>query len=323
MEQNQFVESHRQLVASEDIDAAEKQWWERFSEVENKFCWVQTPLIQKHLRGSYLQRIIRYAGTNGNILELGCGTGWLCLLLAKLGARRVTGIDFSQKQIQTALDAAKYAQGKNANVSFQCVDGTSFTPNGTSFDVVIAHAFLHHLSVEEINKTLDAVPNLLAKDGVFITFEPTFRKSQNTFSLNKWEKLFRFIQHSAIRGQKLGFRKMSNNEISIRTLIAERPQGIPPYGPSPKEIPFLDGELERLLSKNFTVLEVTRCMTMSHLVMQEWLLREISNPVSSKLLMPFIARLVAWIEKNNIKHLNLKKQSCNWTFNMFVCKKKL
>ena len=77
--------------ASAELNAAEHQWWARFSGLEERFCWVQTPVIQRFLRGEYLRLIVEAAAGEKRVLELGCGSGWLAVLLARMGARKIVG----------------------------------------------------------------------------------------------------------------------------------------------------------------------------------------------------------------------------------------
>ena len=71
-------------VSPTDLDAAENAWWQEYADVEEEYCWVQTPAIQKFLRGSYISRIADSLSPNDVVLELGCGTGWLSVLLAEI-----------------------------------------------------------------------------------------------------------------------------------------------------------------------------------------------------------------------------------------------
>ena len=84
------------------VDEQELAWWQEFSDVEEEFCWAQTPQIQRLLRGHYVRQITQSIRPRGTVLEFGCGTGWLAMLLAEGGARRVFGVDFSPTQIETA-----------------------------------------------------------------------------------------------------------------------------------------------------------------------------------------------------------------------------
>ncbi|MEN9519775.1 MAG: hypothetical protein RLZZ381_2363, partial [Cyanobacteriota bacterium] len=118
--QNNSTVLSRLNTSTPKLDAQEVDWWEKFADVEEQFCWVQTPTMQKFFRGKYLQRIIELCSANASIAELGCGTGWLSILLAKMGAEKVFGLDFSEAQIQKARKGAIEA-GVDRQVSFQTI----------------------------------------------------------------------------------------------------------------------------------------------------------------------------------------------------------
>jgi 2-polyprenyl-3-methyl-5-hydroxy-6-metoxy-1,4-benzoquinol methylase len=311
--------SPRPLIVSEEIEEKELLWWQQFAEVEDRFCWVQTPQAQRILRGHYLREIISVTKPGGRILELGCGTGWLCILLAELGALEVCGIDFSEAQIRLATQNAKQ-RNVSSRTKFYCMDGTSGQFGFGQFDTVIVHGFLHHLTVTEIEKTLRSIPSLLTPNASFIVFEPIRRVNQSNAPANPWVKRIWKLSQMANRGARYGLRKFSKRESEIRELIGKRSVGMSPHGPSPKEMPFEENELDYFLSPYFLITQRKTCMTISHLVVQEWLLRQVSQPFSSKLLIPFVARLAAWFDQKAITYPTVLGDV--WSFDMFICHKK-
>jgi len=46
----------RWYIAPPGLDELEYAWWQEFSDVEENFCWVQTPLVQRIIRGSYIKK---------------------------------------------------------------------------------------------------------------------------------------------------------------------------------------------------------------------------------------------------------------------------
>ena len=49
------------------------EWWQEFAELEERCAWMQTPVIQRILRGRYVREIVKYADADSRIIELGCG----------------------------------------------------------------------------------------------------------------------------------------------------------------------------------------------------------------------------------------------------------
>ena len=270
-----------------ELEAAEIAWWRKFAEIEERYCWVQTPAIQRALRGHYVRKIVDAVPPDGRVLELGCGGGWLSILLAKLGARAVVGIDFSQAQIDIANAHAKY-QGVDAKVRFEVADASKYLAKGEKFDSVIMHGFLHHLSISEIREALENAQRLLKPEGRLLVFEPvrhpdlpTSRRTQRLIAR------FQFLRRSLVRGKRWGIRRFSEGELRLRKLIGERSVGEWPFGPSPKEIPLTPDELPQLAEGLYTIEERFRCMAMSHLIAQELLLMQVSQPLLGRLLASF------------------------------------
>lgn len=286
--------SLRPAVASYDLEAQEIQWWNTFADLEDRYAWVQTPALQTALRGHYLREIVKAAGNHGAILDLGCGTGWLSLALARAGATNVTGVDFSASQIGIANAEAR-RQRLAERVRFQCADATMPPESAGKYDCVIAHGFLHHLFGDEIRETLRTAHRVLNDSGKFIVLEPVLHPAtgDRINAAETYERRIEFLQRLANRGVRIGFRRVSKAEQNVRNALAKRNQGLPPHGPSPKEMPFAPGELEEFLKPLFVIRRNARVMARSHHVTQEWLLRAISHPISSKLALPFIAWLAA------------------------------
>jgi SAM-dependent methyltransferase len=273
-------------ISTPELDAAELDWWKKFSEIEEHFCWVQTPAIQQFLRGDYLRHIVGLVPPNGRILELGCGTGWLVIILAKLKANRVVGVDFSDKQIEQARRRAVEAKVTD-RVSFRVADVFSMRGSSEVFDVIIVHGLLHHLTMIEIRRALATAHTLLCKNGRMVIWEPVhYPLLELPPKAQRLLRFLRWLQNIPVRGQRWKLRRFSAEERRVRELIAEREVVTPPFGPSPKEMPFSPGELPTLIAPYFHIKERRRCLAVSHLIAQETLLMEVSHP--------FLARLVRW-----------------------------
>ena len=317
---NQTAHNSRPEHTPANIEQRELQWWQQFAELEQRFAWVQTPAIQKILRGHYVHEIVQYAGREGRILELGCGVGWLCFALAESGAKEVFGVDFSPAQIDLAQRRAE-TLGLTSRVRFRCADGTQSRTVNELCDCVVVHGFLHHLDQNEIRRTLASVPGMLKPGGTFIVFEPVRHSGNGDQPLPiklKWHNVLKRLAHC---GQRSGLRRITPQETHWRDLFAQRNQGVPPHGPSPKEMAFAPGELEDFLASHFTIENQRVCLVNAHLVMQEWLLRELSHPRSTRWLLPWVARAAAWLDRGLVQQVKLLPDT--WVFNMWVCRPRI
>lgn len=126
-------------------------------------------------RGQYEQRFTDYwmkalpdaAGRlrgGGRALDVGCGSGRVCLALAKaFPAAEVVGIDPDEESIRRARESAV------ANVKFE-VRTTADMARGTGFDFISLCDALHDLA--EPVKTLEQVRALLKPEGMLFIVEP-------------------------------------------------------------------------------------------------------------------------------------------------------
>lgn len=110
------------------------------------------------------------------IIELGCGSGWLSLLLAERGYD-VTGIDISPDAI--AIAGQLRAERRLANASFRAADYETFQSDAPA-DYVIFHDALHHAESELA--ALRAAHAVLAPGGAAICIEPGDGHSQSPAS---------------------------------------------------------------------------------------------------------------------------------------------
>ena len=112
------------------------------------------------------------------IVEFGCGTGWLSLILAERGFE-VTGIDISPDAITIASELRD--QKKLTNVAFQVADYEEVKIEPLA-DYVIFHDALHHAESEDA--AMAAAYAALVPGGMVICIEPGDGHSQSAVSLN-------------------------------------------------------------------------------------------------------------------------------------------
>src|SRR5688572_28959283 len=102
------------------------------------------------LREKTCKRLIKYMNKKGkplNILEIGCGNGWLSAQLAKNTSGQVVGMDINKEE----LNQAGRVFGKISNLNFIEGDIRSCQLEHHSFDIILFAASLQYFpSIEEI-----------------------------------------------------------------------------------------------------------------------------------------------------------------------------
>lgn len=113
----------------------------------------QLPLIERShphyrewlIRKGSLNRLIKHLRKMQrplNILEVGCGNGWLANRLAEIPSATVTGFDINLEE----LDQAKRVFGDKSNLHFKAVNPFLFKNNENSFDIIIFAASIQYFS---------------------------------------------------------------------------------------------------------------------------------------------------------------------------------
>ena len=273
--------SERWEMAPPGVNDQELAWWQEFSDVEEQFCWAHTPSIQRLVRGHYVRRIAQGIPPGGTVLEFGCGTGWLALLLAENGAAQVVGVDSSSAQIQVAKERCA-EQGLSGRTTFHVIGASLAELIGKvpSIDVLVIHGVLHHLTNREIRGVVGEFCRYLAAPcaRVFV-LEPVAYEDVPTTRVTRFVGwLIDKVIHLPVSGQSLGIRKCTAREMETRERLNRRCIGKAPRGPSPKEHPFVPGELEALLSPYLDVVESRAVLSFSFHAARNVLLMRLSYP---------------------------------------------
>ncbi|MCD8005700.1 MAG: class I SAM-dependent methyltransferase [Oscillospiraceae bacterium] len=117
----------------------------------------------------------------GFVVDLGCGTGSLDMLLADKGYK-VTGIDRSVEMLTIAEKKLRDA-GKKA--SFVCQDMTSFSLLRKADVIISTLDGINHLnSAEAVERTFSRVSKNLRHGGIFVFDVNTVYKHRNTLGNN-------------------------------------------------------------------------------------------------------------------------------------------
>ena len=97
------------------------------------------------------------------VLDLACGEGYNTRILARKGAK-ITGIDFSPKQIQLAKQEERK---ENLGIKYMVMDAADLTPLGDScFDLVTC--FMALQDIEDYRKAVSETSRVLRPNGRFI-----------------------------------------------------------------------------------------------------------------------------------------------------------
>lgn len=132
------------MKSGKDVKKYFEDTAKEFDEIYDNQGDILKRLINKIFRKGMRERLIlalqEYIGDNKTILDIGCGSGRISLLLAEKGAK-VTGIDYSLPMIELAKEhLKKYEASKNTklNVEFICCDFMEDFDSDALFDITLA-----------------------------------------------------------------------------------------------------------------------------------------------------------------------------------------
>lgn len=127
---------------------------------------------EPHFRPENVAKVTEYFAalsretTAESVLDLGCGTGFM-IDIAKSFVRRIVGVDVTQAMLDR-IDRSGPAKIEVVNH-----DTGSFPVEESSFQIVTAYSFLHHLA--DINPTLSTAARALVPGGKFYAdLDPNF-----------------------------------------------------------------------------------------------------------------------------------------------------
>jgi ubiquinone/menaquinone biosynthesis C-methylase UbiE len=103
-----------------------------------------------------------------NVLELGCGIGFVSHYLAATYHFNVYGTDFDEDQIQSALQL----QPAMDHLHFQVEDATKLSFGDASIDLVLSQNVFHHIPKWE--DAIKEIARILCPGGYFIWLDITF-----------------------------------------------------------------------------------------------------------------------------------------------------
>ena len=115
------------------------------------------------------------------ILELGCGSGRVTLILAQKGYQ-ITGLDMSQPLLDIGKQKMKEKEGEGVNINFVQGDMSKFDlKKKFKLIIITGFAFMHLLSNEELYSHFHCIREHLQPGGVYIieTFNPGLKQLLN------------------------------------------------------------------------------------------------------------------------------------------------
>lgn len=143
-----------EVVYQENISFWEKAW------NMCKVPYTQLPDL------SYIPRIADELKKNGakKVLDLGCGSGWLAVYLARQGFE-VVGVDVSAQAIHLANT---WASQEDLKISFDVADASQLQYQDGSFDAVVANSIFEHFPIKQAQQLTDKVYTMIKDGGIFI-----------------------------------------------------------------------------------------------------------------------------------------------------------
>ncbi len=106
------------------------------------------------------------------VLDLACGEGYSSRLCRDLGAKEITGIDISKKEIEMAKEI-EATLNKIPKIKYLVADATKDLVSLGKFDLVTAVMMLHYSTTkEDMLKMIKNIKNHLNENGIFLTTVP-------------------------------------------------------------------------------------------------------------------------------------------------------
>lgn len=114
----------------------------------------------------YLEDIPAQLEKRGNktILDLGCGSGWLSVYLARRGFS-VTGVDVSTNALRLAKE---WADQEDLDIQFDVGDMADLPYPDGAFDAVVANSIFEHLPLDMTIATIEKLKHILVPGGSFV-----------------------------------------------------------------------------------------------------------------------------------------------------------
>ncbi|MCZ4693615.1 class I SAM-dependent methyltransferase [Ancylomarina euxinus] len=157
---------------------------------------------------------------DSQVLDLGCGLGGTCRMLAEKYDCMVHGIDYSEQHISTAKSLSKLT-GFEAKTEFIQADATQMPYSSDHFDLVITQHV--QMCIADKDKLYSEVERVLKKGGHFIYYDVLKKSDEAPTFPQPWvdNKVYSFLISSHELENKLcslGFKKIASEDQSQKGL---------------------------------------------------------------------------------------------------------
>jgi SAM-dependent methyltransferase len=98
------------------------------------------------------------------VLDLGCGSGWLSIYLAREGFA-VTGVDIADHALELAQ---MWAKNEDLSIKFDIADLADMKYEENAFDGIVANSIFEHLTYDLALGTMLTLQSILKPGGIFI-----------------------------------------------------------------------------------------------------------------------------------------------------------
>lgn len=250
-----FKRASRIQTSSPALNQEEVEWWNAHADLIERI-WGLSDALCREVRGDYLAEVRalfqKIAGKKKlHLLEIACGSGWPGRLLADADTR-VTGLDFSEKQIQLAREKAAAAGATTCDYRRQDVTQIPALLAQGEFDGSFIHCGIHHLSGDELResaRSLSAAP----RGTPVVLVEPMYHDRRTFFG----EMLARVLDAAyRILQKRISSGLPPDKTIAAETSALLQKADQSAWFLSPKEMPFTLPELETAFGEFYTIKEV-------------------------------------------------------------------